>query len=572
MPTIDIEISEFEKLLGMEFKEDIERLDDVLAFVKSEVKLYDKSLGIASIEIKDTNRPDLWSVEGLARGLRPYIGLESGPRSYEAEKSTVKVLVDSNLLNIRPFIGCSLVKGVTLTDAAIRGIMHLQDKLDRTYGRSRQKTSIGIYNFDLISPPLSYSVSSPKDLEFIPLGFSKKMSLEKILEIHPKGQEYGHIVKKHDVYPILIDSNQNVLSFPPIINSNDLGRVTEETHNLLIEVTGTINQTVLSTLTLVTTALLDRGGKCYSTTVEYPDNGYDLRKVVTPDFDLKGESLNVEYVNHILGLQLNSGEIANLLLKAGLGGKAFGPDKVEVSIPCYRVDIMHPIDIVEDVAVAYGYNNIQPLWRDLPTTGFARKEQQLIDIARELMIGAGYQEILNYTLTNPESLFSKMNVKYGESDKTKVVEISNPKLVTMSCLRNWLLPSIMQFLSINKSVEFPQRIFELGKVTLPDPSKETKTIDEEKLACATSHPTSSFSEIKACLDAFLLNLGLPWEVKTLDHPSFIDGRCGAVVIDEVAVGLIGEVSPLVLEAWQLENPVSAFEINMQPILMLKNRI
>ena len=568
MPTIDVDYNELERLLGVPLNGDMEKLDDILSFVKSEVKLYNKTEGVVSIEMKDTNRPDLWSVEGLVRALRGYLGIKKGLKKYSLGESIIDVNVDRRLSGIRPFICCSIVKNVHLTDPIIRGMMHLQDKLDQTYGRSRQKTSIGIYNFDLIAPPLNYAVAKPSELSFIPLGFSEKMTMAEILERHPKGLEYGHIVKKHSLYPILLDAEQKVLSFPPIINSNDLGRVTEETPNLLVEVTGTQHQTVLNTLNLVTLALIDRGGKAYAATVHYPeDPAYNKRKVITPDFSNKHVNLSVEYTNRLLGLQLTSKHITELLLTAGFNVGAVSAKTVEVLVPCYRIDIMHQVDLVEDVAVAFGYNNIEPLWRDLPTTGRARPEQRLLDTARELMVGLGYQEISTYTLTNPESLFAKMN-----REPTSTVEISNPKIVTMTCLRNWLLPSVMEFLNSNQSVEFPQKIFELGKVTLLDENRETRTRDEEWLAAATSHANASFSEIKSALDAFFMNLGVAWQITATSHPSFIEGRTGAVMVNGVNVGVVGEVNPQVLEAWKLENPTAAFEINVQKILETKQAV
>ena len=387
--------------------------------------------------------------------------------------------------------------------------MHLQDKLDQTYGRSRQKTSIGIYDYNLISPPLNYTVTKPSAISFVPLGFEEKMNLAEILERHPKGVEYGHIVKKNSLYPILLDSKRKVLSFPPIINSNDLGKITEETPHLLVEVTGTVHQTVLNTLNLVTLALIDHGGKAYASTVRYPDETfYASKKVMTPDFRSARVDLNVEYAKQVLGLQLTAERMANLLLTAGFGVEKVSQNTMTVLVPCYRVDVMHQVDLVEDIAIAYGYNNIEPLWRELPTTGGLKPEQRLIDVAREFMVGLGYQEILTYTLTSPESLFDKMN-----REKTRVVEIANPKVVTMTCLRNWLLPSLMEFLGNNQSVEFPQKIFELGKVTLLDKARETKTRDEEWLAAATSHPNASFSEIKSALDAFFMNFGVEWQIK-----------------------------------------------------------
>ncbi len=562
MPTIDFDLSEFERLLGKTHNGNMDELDDLLAFVKSEVKLYNKTENVVSVEIKDTNRPDLWSVEGLARGLRTYLKIEKGPRVYASAGMAGEVQVDVRLKNIRPFIACAIVKNVNMTDTIIRGLMHMQDKLDKTYGRNRQKTSIGIYNLDLIKLPLSYTVAKPTEFSFVPLGLSEKMTLGEMLERHPKGQEYGHIVKKHNVYPILLDADQKVLSFPPIINSNDLGRVNEETHNLLVEVTGTAHKTVLNTLTLVTTALIDRGGKAQSLTICYPEDPiYTNERFITPNFDSQRVNLSVEYATRMIGIQLASKQIADLMAIAGLGVGKITEKIVEVFVPCYRVDIMHPVDIVEDVAVAYGYNSIEPVWRDLPTTGVANCDQRLLNLMRELLVGAGYQEILSYTLTNPESLFVKMN-----REPAAVVGVSNPKLVTMTCLRTWLLPGIIEFLSINKSVEFPQRIFELGKVTLLDEAKETKTRDEEWLAAVTSHANAGFSEIKSCLAAFFMNLGMEWQIRPTSHSSFIEGRVGAVIVSDEEVGVVGEVNPQVLQTWTLENPTAAFEVNIQHIL------
>ena len=562
MPTIDVDRAEFERLLGVDLRGEVAKFDEILSWVKSEVKLYDEQEDVLSIEIKDTNRPDLWGIEGLARALRGFLNQQKGLKQYGVAEPLIDVNVDQRIKSIRPFICCSIVKDVKLTDTIIRGLMHLQDKLDQTYGRCRQKTSIGIYNYDLISPPLNYTVTAPSAVSFVPLGLEEEMNLAEILERHPKGVEYGHIVKKHEFYPILLDSKRKVLSFPPVINSNDLGKVTEETRNLLVEVTGTVHRNVLNTLNLVTLALIDRGGQAYASTVHYPDDAfYSLKKVVTPDFRSVRVDLSVEYTNRILGLPLKHKQIADLLLTAGFGVEGVSENTLTVMVPCYRVDVMHQVDLVEDVAIAYGYNNIEPLWRELPTTGGERPEQRMIDVAREFMVGLGYQEILTYTLTSPESLFDKMNC-----EKTRFVEIANPKVVTMTCLRNWLLPSLMEFLGNNQSVEFPQRIFELGKVTLLDETKETKSRDEEWLTAATAHPTASFSEIKSALDSFFMNLGVKWQIKETNNPSFIEGRVGTAIVNGVNVGVLGEVHPQVLESWKLENPVAAFEINMHSII------
>lgn len=557
MPTIDVDYAEFERMLGIELNKDLEKINDVLAFAKGEVKLFDEKTGMMSVEIKDTNRPDTWNIEGLVRTLRGFLGLDKGLRQYTAGKSLVEVYVDKRLEDIRPYIGCSIIKSVELTDALIQAMMQLQDKLDRTYGRNRRRTSIGLYDFDLIAPPLSYAVAKPTDASFVPLGLEKKMNLKEILKEHPKGLEYGSIVSRHPVYPILLDSKNKVLSFPPIINSNDLGKVTEQTRNILVEVTGTVHETVLNTLKIVTLSLIDRGGKAYSATVHYPQGN---STEVTPSFETKHMDLDVEYANKILDLHLAPRQIAELLAKAGFGVQKLEKNRVTVQIPCYRIDIMHQVDLVEDVAIAYGYNNIKPFWRKLPTTGGSRPEQVFLGIARELMVGLGYQEVLTYNMTNPQNLFAKMNAK-----EQKIVEFANPKVQTLTCLRNWLLPSLMEFLSCNLHIEYPQRIFELGPVTVLDEKAETRTRDEDTLAVAVSHASASFTEMKSTLDALFMNLGLQWQIKETKHPSFVEGRVGTAIIDKTEVGTLGEIHPKVLENWTLENPVAAFELNMNKI-------
>lgn len=561
MPTVDVDYDDFERMLGIELHRDVEKLNDVLALVKGEVKLFDEAEGLMSVEIKDTNRPDLWNIEGLVRALRGLLGIEKGLRHYASGRPIIEVDVDKRLANIRPYIGCSIIKNVSLTDTVIRGLMHLQDKLDQTYGRNRQRTSIGLYDFSLISPPLSYTVSKPTGVSFVPLGFEEKMNLKEILKKHPKGVEYGHIVSSHSVYPILLDSKKNVLSFPPVINSNDLGKITDQTKHVLVEVTGTTHETVLNALTMVTLSLIDRGGKAYSATVHYPHNKLD---VATPKLESWLMDLDVEYVNKVIGLRLSAKHIAELLGKAGFGVEKIAGSRISVQVPCYRIDVMHQIDLVEDIAIAYGYNVIKPLWRKLPTTGGTKPEQSLLDTARELMVGLGFQEVVTYTLTSQENLFAKMNCK-----KEQIIELANPKVQTFTCLRNWLLPSLIEFLSNNLSVEYPQRVFELGTVTLLDEKKETKTKDDYKLAAVVSHANASFSEIKSALDMFFVNMGLEWKIEESAHPSFIEGRVGTVVVNGTSVGCVGEIHPEVLNKWKLENPTAAFELNMEKIVSVK---
>jgi phenylalanyl-tRNA synthetase beta chain len=558
MPTIDLDYDEFQRMLGTGLERNSEKIDEALSFAKGELKQFDEKTGMMSVELKDTNRPDLWNVEGLVRCLRGFLGIEKGLKLYSVDKPVAKVFVDKRLKNIRPFIGCAIIKNVKLTDQMIRGIMQLQDKLDHTYGRNRRKTSIGLYNFELMKSPLTYTVAKPTEVSFVPLGFERKMNLKEILLEHPKGIEYGSIVSRHSLFPILFDSESRILSFPPIINSNDLGRVTEETRTILIEVTGTDHETVLNALNIVSLSLIDRGGKAYSCVVHYEEDGHVES---TPRFDTTSVELKVEYANSILDLRLNVRKIGQMLAKAGYGVESFEKDRLAVQIPCFRTDIMHPVDLVEDVAIAYGYNNIKPFWREMPTKGCARPEVAFLNTARDLMVGLAFQEVLTYNLTNQENLFVKMNIK-----KQKLIELANPKVQTLTCLRNWLLPSLMEFLSSNMHVEYPQRVFELGPVTGLAEKSETRTKDCNTLAAAISHPNASFTEIKSVMDSLFMNLGRQWQIKEHKHSSFIGGRVGKVLIGKAEVGLLGEIHPQVLQNWGLENPVAAFELNFDRII------
>ncbi|MFQ6086765.1 MAG: phenylalanine--tRNA ligase subunit beta [Candidatus Bathyarchaeia archaeon] len=559
MPTVEVEREDLEALLGLELPKDVEELDDVLAYVKGEVKYLDEQE--IHVEVKDSNRADLWSVEGLARALRGFLNLEKGLKNYPiAGSSGVEIDVDLKLKNIRPYIGCAIVKGIEFTDMMIRGAMRLQDKLDQTYGRNRRRTSIGLYDFDLISPPLRYSVAKPEQVSFVPLGFSEKMTLKEILEKHPKGIEYGHIVRSHAVWPLLSDSNDNVLSFPPIINSNDLGRITEETQNVLIEVTGTSYETVLNTLNMMATSLADRGGKIFTAKVHYP---YEERKnAVTPQLETKTMRIDLTDMNKLFGFEITPEEATELLGRARYGIGRTRKNSITVKIPCYRIDIMHTVDIAEDIAIAYGYNKIEPRWQRLPTTGGISPHAQLCDLVREIMVGLGFQEILTFTMTSPETLQTRMNKR-----REKVVEIANPKMVTFTCLRNWLLPSLMEFLSHNTHVGYPQKIFEVGYVVVFDGKTETKTRDITKLACVTTHPNANFTEIKSCLEALFLNMGLKqWKTRETTHPSFIPGRTATVHFKNREIGIIGEIHPQILNNFELRNPASAFETNLEEIM------
>ena len=485
-------------------------------------------------------------------------------KSYVVEgDSGVEVTVDDRLWKIRPYIACAVVEGVEVTDVMIRQVMRLQDKMDETYGRRRRRTSIGLYDFDLVTPPLRYRVAKPREVKFVPLEFEEELTLEEILERHPKGVEYGHLVRHYPVWPIFMDSADKVLSFPPIINSNDLGRITEKTRNILVEVTGTSFETVLNTLTNITLALADRGGRIRSVKIHYPYEEFE--DIVTPRLETRRLTIDLKYIRKVLGLDLKPLEVKEMLERARYGVLGVDSSRVEVEVPCYRIDVMHPIDVVEDIAIAYDYNRIKPRWPRLPTVGSKAPACKLREAVREVMVGLGFQEVLSFTMSNPESLYRKMNLN---PEPESIVEVENPRIQYFTCLRSWLLPSLMEFLSRNVHVEYPQKVFEIGYCIVRDEEAENMTRDVEKLACVTTHSNANFAEAKAVLDALLTSLSIQYEVEETEHGSFINGRAGKITVEGREVGLIGEIHPQVLENWRLRNPASAIEINLDEIRML----
>jgi phenylalanyl-tRNA synthetase beta chain len=216
---------------------------------------------------------------------------------------------------------------------------------------------------------------------------------------------------------------------------------------------------------------------------------------------------------------------------------------------------MHPVDIIEDIGIAYGLNQIKPRWPPHPTVGGITSQHEFNDLLREIMLGLGFQEVLTFTLSNPEKLFTRMSL----SAET-IVDLQNPRVQTLTCLRNWLIPSLMEILSANVHVTYPQRVFETGEcVTRNDSRVEEVT----KLAGVTCHAGSSFTEARASVDALLSNLGLSARVTELEHGSFVEGRAAAVWVGERQVGIMGEIHPQVLERWGIQNPAAAFELNAQ---------
>jgi len=562
-------LADLEQLVGKKLPRNEEQLNELLYSIKCEIShlaFGDKeTTSLADdaelqIENVDTNRPDTWSTEGIARALRGILEIETGLKRYAvSSKIATDISVDKELKDIRPFIGCVVARGAKMNDEIIRGLIQLQEKLDQSYGRKRKRSSIGFYDFDLISPPLVYGIANPDSIRFVPLQGTEAMSLREILLRHPKGLEYGQIFADQEKLPILMDSKEQVLSFPPIINSNDLGRVVPDTKNILVEVTGTNETTVLNCLTILATTLADRGAKLQSARIQY--KYAKSKRIVTPDLRERTIRLPIQHINQIMGLELSRPQIVKLLRRTRFDVRRSDTKALTVLMPCYRLDILHPNDVIEDIATAYGLNQIEPKWPSDLTIGGISPLEDYSDRVRGLMVGFGFQEVLTFMMTNKEKVFSKMN-----KPETKLVEISNPKVITLRCLRPELLPSLLEFLSNNTHVQYPQNLFEVGDC--PVWGKE-QPVDVRRLCCISAHARANFTEMKSVLAPLMLNLGFDFTLSTTSNPSFLEGRVGTVLVRKNQVGLIGEIHPQVIENWKLEDPVAAMELDLSRLFTMR---
>jgi len=537
---------------------DRDGLNEIFAFVKGDVESLEGDA--VSIEVKDSNRPDIWSVEGIARALKGYLGAGRIRPITVAGRSNLNVVVDKRVKPIRPFISTAIVKGLQPTDEALKSWINLQEKLDQTYGRKRKIASIGFYQADLIQSPLSYTVANPDIITFAPLGSEEKQSLREIVSTHPKGSEYGEIISQFESWPVLVDGADNVLSLPPVINSNDLGRITTGTRNILVEVTGTNAETVHNTLKIVVSSLAERGGRIYSCLETYPYG--TPRRLVSPDLTPTVTSLRLSHINKLLGTSVRLREASRFVERAGYKVQRATRDTIQLEIPCYRTDIMHSVDMMEDIAIAMDINKLKPEWPMIWTVGNLAKETDENESVAEIMIGLGFQEVLTYALTSPVVVSNNVPSSQG-----KLVELLNPRMTTHTVLRNWLLPSLLETTSHNTHVDYPQRIFEIGPC-IGRRENETHPIQEtRRLAAVTIHANAGFTEIRSSIDALAKNKGRSFQIKETEHPSFLSGRCGAIISDGREVGVIGEVNPRVIKSWGLNLPAAAFEVEM-PALSL----
>ncbi len=560
MPTINVNKRDLENLVNMYLSD--KTIEDKFPMMGVEVEeIFEETKNgkkekIIQFSI-NPNRPDYLSVEGLARGFRGFMGIDKGMPKYEVQESNVEVFVED--VKLRPYCAFAIVKNVIVDDLVLESIINLQEKLHWTIGRDRKKIAIGIHDFDKVYPPFYYKEIKGNELKFEPLGYDVEMTPEEILQKHEKGIKYAHLIAD-DSYPIILDKDGNVLSMPPIINGN-LTKVTTETRNLLIDITGTDKNAVENTLNILVSAFADRGGTIYSVKLNKQN---DVK--LYPDLTPKVEEVSPEYINKRLGLNLNLGEITTALRKARMDAEYnYEKNNIIVKIPAYRVDILHKVDFTEEVAIHYGYDKFTGKFPNVATIGEKHPLEKKFDFIRDVMVGYGFFEVMNLTLSNQDVLFKKMKI---DVDDNEYVEVLKPASIEHRVVRQSILPLLLETLHINKHNELPQKIFEVGDCVVLDENDEspyTKCKNVGKVAFAIIHPNANFNELKSYAEGLLREMDINYKLKNYIHPSFIEGRCARVINadTEKTIGYFGEFHPEVILNFDLEHPVVGFEMEIE---------
>ena len=547
MPVITFKYQDL-KDLGIDMEKD--ELIDTLPMMSSDIEDFDDE------EIKVEffpNRPDNLSVEGVARSFKGFIGQETGLPDYEIKPTDEEVNVESEVAEIRPYIAFAKIDNVDFTGDKLKYIMDFQENLHWVIGRDRKKVAIGIHNADVVNGPFKY-IATPKDANaFIPLEKDSKMTPQEILTEHDKGKDYAHLIENFDKYPLILDKDDNVLSMPPIING-ELTKLREDTKNIIVDVTGTDEKAVNQTLNIIGSSFAEVGGEIKSMTVKYED-----KTIVSPDLTPQEMNVHVDTANELIGgTSLTAKDIKALLEKARFNAEIINDNEVKAIIPAYRMDILHEVDIVENIAVQYHINDVVAELPEINTVAYENNWFKAESTIREVMIGLGFQEVMSLMLTSEDAHYKKMNQK-----EEPHVQVARPITIDRTMIRTSLINSLMEFLEDNKHEDLPQKIFEIGDVLYLDESNENKTAVSKKLAGVICHSTANFTEIKSIVTSILSNLGYSMEISDSENETYITGRVADVegkAQNGSVKGFFGEISPEVISNFTLEYPTIAFEI------------
>ena len=498
------------------------------------------------------NRPDFSTDYGIARALNGIFSINKGLPKFQCGKSGISVNIDQSVNKVRPSVVALVAMNGKLDKEGIRQIISMQEDIHKGIGRNRKRISIGIHNYDVIKSPILYTTEN-SEFKFIPLNSDRSMSLKEISENTDVGRQYSSILDNCTRYPIIKDGDRNVLSFPPIINS-ELTKVTERNKNLFIEVTATDFKAAEDALAILAVTLYDAKFKINTVKVNYGRKG-----VETPNMKENIRKVKVDYVNKLLGLNLSAVEIVNCLQRSRIGAIKNG-NVIRCKIPRYRTDVMHDIDLVEDIAIGYGIYRLDATYPQSSSVGSRDLFSSILDKVREVLIALGMIEVMNSTLVSNEADYNLMN-----RNQNNIVALERSKSIGPIVLRNSLLPSIISTLSKNIHEPYPQRIFEVGKVFFANLTAE----ESWSIAVGIAHKDADYTEARSYLQSTLQSLfNIYFETRSVSDPILVNGKSAEIILNNKSVGRIGEVNKETIDKFKIRVPISVFEINISDLLKI----
>lgn len=525
----------------------------------------DKSQTNPEIKIEITSeKVDMVSIVGIARAIRFYRGIQTEIPKYNLGKSGMKLIVKDTAKKSRPKTVAALVKDVPMTEEFLNEMIEVQEKIHDSFGRGRKKAAIGIYPMDEIEFPITYGAEDPKDILFQPLEAESEMDGHQILEQHDTGKKFAHLLKDMALYPVFRDNKGKVLSMPPIINSIETGRVTSEHKDLFIECSG-FNITHLdNVMKVLITTFMDMGCKAESLEVEYPEDN-NQGKTYELNLESYEETVNLDYINSLIGINIDTEKVKELASKVMFNIKSINEETKDIvfEVPCYRCDIWHDSDVADDIARAYGYNNIVPTFPNVSSVGGTLPFSQFKERVSDSLVKMGFLELYTYMLTSSEIQYGKMNLEEKEH-----IKITGSAEQGINMTRTMILPEVLTSFRINRRNKFPQKVFENGFTIQFDESKDTGAKNASHLCCAISDPNADFTQIKEALDTVLKLEQVSFQVKEVrdsDYPFLISGRKAEVMVNEKVVGFVGELHPEILGNFSLQVPTAVFEIDLDLI-------
>lgn len=551
MPVIRVSISDIEALLGSRVT--LEKLYKGLTKLKCEV---DNVEGDILEYEANHDRPDLFSAEGLARALRPFLGLEG--KQYYFVNSSIKGYSEG--IPGRPYIALAVVRDVVLNEEAIVQIMQLQEKLASTYGRARRKASIGVYDLDKIKPPIYYRAVDPYETRYKPLNENREMTLRQVLSETEKGRLYGYIIESMERYPVLMDSKGTILSLAPILNSDD-NKVTTNTRNILIDSTGLNPEIVVDMVTIMAVNIAERSQSRVIEVVGVEHPGGLI--IEAPRRKGRLISVNLSDVSRLIGVDISVEDAVRYLSLHYYTVRSIEGGVLTVETPIYRIDARSWVDVAEDIAISYGYDAIGRQADSLPYSTSIGKIHPLEYISRrvrDILVGLGFTEIANYMMTSIESQTTLM----GYNQEVFVVE--NPKSDRYTAIRSWLTPGIIEAMIENKGKRARLAVFEIGDVVLPDESMETGARVERRIGIAVSHEKATLTDGLAVVRTLFKELGVALSFEKTIVPGLLPERTAAINVNGEQIGFVGEVKPEILYKLGLMNPVVVSEINLNKII------